>query len=197
MKDENMDKTVQRFNIVSAYIHNQTDESWERMKSAIRQLEGEDDVLHPAPPAPDDDNDGESATMYLNHYRCTCGHEWTDKWNCMCNDRCPKCDTEIEPYQSEEVGQAVKGNDNREGTPMQDYALNIDGQLFRAQRELLLKLADLAQEGRPYKPAPGDSDLLDGLIGLTDELADQAHDRHGIDCLLSEDDEEESPEGQP
>ena len=40
-----MNKTLQRYEIVSAYIHDQTDESWERMKAAIRQLEGEDDEL--------------------------------------------------------------------------------------------------------------------------------------------------------
>ena len=33
-------------------------------------------------------------------------------------------------------------------------------------------------------------DLLDGLINLTDDIADQAHDEHGImDCLLEEDGE--------
>ena len=38
------------------------------------------------------------------------------------------------------------------------------------------------------KPAPaaGDVDLLEGLVALTDAIADQAHDRHGIDCLLDD-----------
>jgi hypothetical protein len=62
---------------------------------------------HVAPPNPDEDEGGEPTTRYLNHYRCVCGHEWTDEWDCMCNDRCPKCDTEIEPYQSDEL--AVNG----------------------------------------------------------------------------------------
>ena len=36
-----MNKTVlRRYSIVSAYIHNQTEESWETMKTAIRRLEG-------------------------------------------------------------------------------------------------------------------------------------------------------------
>ena len=39
-------------------------------------------------------------TEYANHYRCECGEVWMDIWSCMCNDRCPKCDTEIEPYKS-------------------------------------------------------------------------------------------------
>lgn len=64
------------------------------------------------------------------------------------------------------------------------YELSIDGPLFRAQRELLLKVADLARRGQSYAPAPGDEGLWEGLLGLTDAVADQAHDRYGIDCLL-------------
>ena len=67
---------------------------------------------------------------------------------------------------------------------MKRYDLQLDGPLFRAQRELLLKIANLAQDKQPYELAPGDLDLLDGLINLTDAIADQAHDEHGIDCLL-------------
>ena len=26
------------------------------------------------------------------------GVKWTDEWDCTCNDRCPKCSVEIEPY---------------------------------------------------------------------------------------------------
>jgi pyrroloquinoline quinone (PQQ) biosynthesis protein C len=40
-----LDKTLQRYAIVSAYINNQTDESWERMKATIRRLERHDDNL--------------------------------------------------------------------------------------------------------------------------------------------------------
>lgn len=46
--------------------------------------------------------------QFVNHYRhddCPVqpGVEWEDTWSCMCNDHCPACDAEIEPYQSEEV----------------------------------------------------------------------------------------------
>ena len=99
-----MNDILRRFAIVSAYINNQTDKSWERMKAAIRRLEPEGVVLH-APPDPEDEEGGESAVWYRNHYRCVCGHEWTDEWDCMCNDRCPKCNTEIEPYQSDDLGE--------------------------------------------------------------------------------------------
>jgi hypothetical protein len=68
------------------------------------------------------------------------------------------------------------------------YVLHIDGKLFRSQRELLMKIADLARKKQPYSPTPSDAVLLEGLLGLTDELADQAHDEHGIDCLLVDED---------
>jgi hypothetical protein len=47
----------------------------------------------------------ENEHRYTNHYRCECGHEWQDTWSCMCNDRCPKCNKEIEPYDSDDHGQ--------------------------------------------------------------------------------------------
>lgn len=40
---------------------------------------------------------------FLNFYRCPCGAEWQDEWDCTCNDRCPTCNAEIEPYKSEDA----------------------------------------------------------------------------------------------
>ena len=68
------------------------------------------------------------------------------------------------------------------------YNLNIDGPIFRCQREILIRLAN----DRNYTPSDADIDLIDGLIGLTDEIADQAHDIHGIDCLLSDPESEDT-----
>jgi hypothetical protein len=65
------------------------------------------------------------------------------------------------------------------------YLLSIEGPLFRKQRELLIGLVDSARSGRPCRLDSAQIELLEGLIGLTDSLADQAHDRHGIDCLIS------------
>lgn len=59
------------------------------------------------------------------------------------------------------------------------YALRIDGPLLRRQRQWLLDLAD--------KTAGDGRDHLEGVIALLDEIADQAHDRYGIDCLLGKD----------
>jgi len=37
----------------------------------------------------------------LNLYRHEeCGTHWADLWSCGCNDECPKCRGEIEPYAS-------------------------------------------------------------------------------------------------
>ena len=47
-----------------------------------------------------------------------------------------------------------------------------------------LRIADLARRNQSYLPVAGDAARLEGLVGLTDGIADQAHDRHGIDCLL-------------
>jgi len=42
-----------------------------------------------------------STVRYLNQYRCPyCQTEWEDGWDCACNDRCPDCNKEIEPYKS-------------------------------------------------------------------------------------------------
>jgi hypothetical protein len=48
----------------------------------------------------------EPPTWFRNSYRCDqCGEGWEDEWDCACNDRCPKCNAEIEPFESEEIGE--------------------------------------------------------------------------------------------
>jgi hypothetical protein len=50
---------------------------------------------------------------------------------------------------------------------------------------LLLKLLDAACRKTPYLfQDDHDRDHLEGLVAMLDEIADQAHDRFGIDCLL-------------
>ncbi|NOV30743.1 hypothetical protein [Methylomonas sp. ZR1] len=54
-----------------------------------------------------------STVRYLNHYRCPyCQTEWEDEWDCACNDRCPHCNKEIEPYESSliDCGSAETGS---------------------------------------------------------------------------------------
>ena len=40
--------------------------------------------------------------LFCNKYR-HCHVQWDDVWDSACNDRCPVCDAEIEPYDSEEL----------------------------------------------------------------------------------------------
>ena len=65
---------------------------------------------------------------------------------------------------------------------------DIDGPMFRKQRELLLTLISISKQGKAHA-ANAEQELLSGLVSLTDAIADQAHDKHGIDCLLDAADE--------
>ena len=45
-----------------------------------------------------------SEIQFINYYRCpNDGREWVDVWSCCCDDKCPTCGAEIEPYKSEEA----------------------------------------------------------------------------------------------
>jgi hypothetical protein len=42
-------------------------------------------------------------TWYRKYYRCICGHEWQDEWDCFCDDRCPVCNESCSPYDHAEI----------------------------------------------------------------------------------------------
>jgi hypothetical protein len=45
---------------------------------------------------------------YVNYYRCpTDGMRWVDVWSCMCNDKCPDCNIEVEPFRSDEINAPI------------------------------------------------------------------------------------------
>jgi hypothetical protein len=49
--------------------------------------------------------------QFINYYHCPIdGWKWVDVWSCCCNDRCPKCRAEIEPYKSAEATHTAKRN---------------------------------------------------------------------------------------
>lgn len=69
---------------------------------------------------------------------------------------------------------------------LKPYALRIDGPLLANQRQSLLKVLGAVSRTEPYTPqTKEDADLLQGIVALLDEIADQAHDRHGIESLLA------------
>ena len=38
---------------------------------------------------------------YINYYRCPdCDEEWEMEYDCVCDDNCPTCGEEIEPYET-------------------------------------------------------------------------------------------------
>jgi hypothetical protein len=46
---------------------------------------------------------------YLKYYECSeCSTKWTDEWSCTCNDRCPNCRAETEPYDDEDLTYVMK-----------------------------------------------------------------------------------------
>lgn len=46
--------------------------------------------------------------MFMNFYKCPCGNSWCSSWECTCDERCPACHKEIEPYHSEDVKEPVE-----------------------------------------------------------------------------------------
>lgn len=42
----------------------------------------------------------------LNKYHCEdCNTKWEDTWSCAVDNECPRCNADISPYNSEEVGE--------------------------------------------------------------------------------------------
>lgn len=60
----------------------------------------------------------------------------------------------------------------------QVYTFRIGGSLLREQTRLVMKL--IADNGGK------DKELLEGILSLLEDIADQAHDHYGIDSLLNE-----------
>lgn len=41
--------------------------------------------------------------LFVNYYACPYGTHWIDRWSCCCDDRCPNCNREIQPYHSDDA----------------------------------------------------------------------------------------------
>jgi hypothetical protein len=58
-------------------------------------------------PESSDEEEENEPNHYRNYYKCSkCGSRWEGNSPYMNNDRCPHCNTEIEPYYSEEIEDA-------------------------------------------------------------------------------------------
>jgi hypothetical protein len=97
--------------------------------------------------------------------------EWCSTWDFL--------EAHIETFR-EKATPTPAGAEN----PPRSYDLVIDGPVLRAEREFLLRLAESLHRDTQPQLGPADKELLEGLVSLTDAIADEAADRHGIDCLL-------------
>lgn len=70
-------------------------------------------------------------TIFLNEYRCTCGEEWSDEADCMCNDQCPACgQRDIEPYNSEDVTAEPSDDEKQQLAEMADERARRQAELY-------------------------------------------------------------------
>ena len=53
---------------------------------------------------------GDFLPWFRKHHTCPCGTIWWDEWDCLCNDRCPTCDAEIELDEHEAIQGAKSGS---------------------------------------------------------------------------------------
>lgn len=55
-------------------------------------------------------------TWLIKYYRHKgCFTAWTDEWSCACDDECPKCGAEIEPYDWDDLSVRVDERPNAKG----------------------------------------------------------------------------------
>lgn len=100
---------------------------------------------------------------FRNYYECSvCGARWEDEWSSACNDRCPDCDTEIEPYKSEDLD------------PVKEVSITIQinqghASLLRHQKQ---DLVDALSKNLLPDRAHGIVSLLDAI---QDQLVDGGH----------------------
>jgi len=129
---------------------------------------------------------------------------WNDQGTCRDGDgrvtlECPRGHQwqarRIDECGESAADESLVSNRAMSKQPEQQYWLRIDGGLLRQQRLLLLTLVDSLRRNVPMAPRTQDAtDLLEGISALLDEIADQAHDQYGIDCLLAH--QEEDPPDQ-
>lgn len=108
-----------------------------------------------------------------------------DKTSMLENDVCGPAvlwvDTELDVDEVKNMAQVVDvvlSNIRPEAFKGQ-YWFSLDGPLLRKQRAVLDKyIGKLANTCSDYA-------MLHGLANLLDDIADQAHDKYGIDCLLT------------
>lgn len=81
------------------------------------------------------------------------------------------------------LGQRLLDEGRQIGLP--EYRFTLDGRKFADQRQIVSDLLEIAKRDGSTRFHKSAIDELQGLENLLDAIADQAHDAHGINCLLS------------
>jgi len=61
---------------------------------------------------------------YYRHKKCHLA--WTDEWSAACNDKCPRCGAEIEPYDSDDLSVLVDQAPDEDGWVVRVSARNAE-----------------------------------------------------------------------
>lgn len=110
--------------------------------------------------------------MWFNkYYRCPCGTEWQDEWDCLCNDRCPTCDTECEPYDHVEIDL------NSEDKAIQDAIMYGKGVVQVTETDLrsipfIMLIRKDSYDVKMSPDVPGSSNALDSSDRLSSSSDD-------------------------
>jgi hypothetical protein len=92
---------------------------------------------------------------YLKYYRhVECGVAWKDSWSCACNDRCPACGAEIEPYEWDDLtvttaetdGKWVVSVSRHDAERSPDYVLRVFDRKQSAEEFAIGETLRLAQK---------------------------------------------------
>lgn len=102
-------------------------------------------------------------TWFNKYYRCSNDHEWQDEWNCLCNDRCPECNQETEPYDHVEI------DETPEEKAFHDALVHGQGTTLVSHQDGVLKIEHIPfimLIPRGDYNATSDCDILDGIDDL-------------------------------
>ncbi len=125
------------------------------------------------------------APWFRNYYR-HCGQEWQDEHDCMCNDKCPVCNKEIEPYTSDDLTDGEPDPvpmttyihllftpDHFEGEKHENYTHGHGETLLQALGNLEKNLIERYGAEAAFTDASGIVDDMRGVLGM--EVRDKVH----------------------
>lgn len=79
---------------------------------------------------------------FLNSYHHDeCEVSWTDEWSCCCDDRCPVCNAEMTPLESEDLSVVIERHENGKdwvvlvSAPSAEDKPDYEETVFRTKRE--------------------------------------------------------------